>query len=215
VGTSNNGKVSTLIEHFNGTSWSVSQNVPSPGVDAELDGVAATSPTNAWAVGQFTPVGGNQTALILHWNGSTWQQQDSTFPAGTFSSLGAVAATSATDAWAVGFDPGLQPLILHFNGTAWARKPAPPLGSGTGSLAGVVASSTSNAWAVGSTFDGFTHRYLVEHWDGANWTTVSTRTAETFLGAVAGTSGGFWAVGASNADAGPSNPEQALALHCC
>ena len=90
-----------------------------------------------------------------------------------------------------------------------------PLSSGTGQLAGVTASSTSNAWAVGSTFDGFTHRNLIMHWDGVSWTTVSTRTAETFLGGVAGTSGGFWAVGASNADAGPSHPEQAATLHCC
>jgi hypothetical protein len=214
AGTTNNGKITTLIEHWNGTQWSVVPS-PSPGIDAELSGVAATSASDAWAVGQFTPVGGNQTTLILHWNGSTWQQVDSSIPAGTFSSLGTVNATSTTNAWAAGFTDGLQPLILHWNGTAWQQAPTPPLSSGTGQVAGVTASSASNAWAVGSTFDGSAHRNLVLHWDGSAWTRVSSPdlTASDFLGNVANSAGGFWAVGASNAD-GPG-AEQALAIHCC
>jgi len=178
--------------------------------------VAATSASNAWAVGQFTPAGGNQTTLILHWDGSTWQQVDSSIPASTFSSLATVAATSTANAWAAGFTDGLQPVILHWNGTAWQQSPTPPLSSGTGQVAGVTASSATNAWAVGSTFDGFSHRNLVLHWDGSVWTRVSSPdfTGSDFLGPVAVTStGGFWTVGASNAD-GPA-PEQAIAIHCC
>jgi hypothetical protein len=217
VGNTNNGKITTLIEHWNGAQWSV---VPSPspgsGFDDELSGVAGTSATDAWAVGQFTPAGGNQTALILHWDGTAWKQVDSSIPAGSFSSLGSVAATSTTNAWAAGFTDGLQPLILHWNGTAWQQAPTPPLSSGTGQVAGVSASTASNAWAVGSTFDGFTHRNLVLHWDGSAWSRVTSPdfTASDFLGNVhATTNGGFWAVGASNAD-GPG-PEQAIAIHCC
>jgi len=79
----------------------------------------------------------------------------------------------------------------------------------------VTASSATNAWAVGSTFDGFSHRNLVLHWDGSTWTRVTSPdfTASDFLGNVTTSPGGFWTVGASNAD-GP-DPEQALAIHCC
>jgi hypothetical protein len=79
----------------------------------------------------------------------------------------------------------------------------------------VQAVSATNAWAVGSTFDGSAHRNLVLHWDGSAWTRVSSPdlTASDFLGSVANSAGGFWAVGASNA--GGPGPEQALAIHCC
>ncbi len=53
-----------------------------------LNGVAATSTTNAWAV-------------IEHWNGKTWTVQPTPNPGG-MASLSQVAASSATTAWAVG-----------------------------------------------------------------------------------------------------------------
>jgi hypothetical protein len=217
VGNTDNGPVKTLIEHWDGTSWTV---VPSPspgsGFDDELSGVAATSATNIWAVGQFTPVGGNQTALILHFDGTSWKQVPSSIADGTFSSLAAVAVTSPTNAWATGFDEHSQPLMLHWDGTAWQRASIPPLSSGTGELAGVTASSASNAWAVGSTFDGFAHQNLVLHWDGSAWTRITSPnfTGSDFLGNVVGTpNGGFWTVGADNAD--DLGPEQVIAIHCC
>jgi hypothetical protein len=59
-----------------------------------LSGVAATSASNAWAVGG---------ALILHWNGKTWKRVPSPSSA---AGLSGVAATSATNAWAVGGSSG-------------------------------------------------------------------------------------------------------------
>ncbi len=55
----------TLIEHWNGTAWT---RVPSPNpADAGnfLHGVAATSPADAWAVGQANYTG-HEDPLILH-----------------------------------------------------------------------------------------------------------------------------------------------------
>ena len=37
-----------------------------------LDGVAATSQTNAWAVGYFNNFGGLDRTMALHWNGTAW-----------------------------------------------------------------------------------------------------------------------------------------------
>ena len=58
--------------------------------------MAATSATNAWAVGS------NGTTLIAHWNGTAWKQQSSPDPGSRATFLDGVAAISATNAWAVG-----------------------------------------------------------------------------------------------------------------
>ena len=65
---------STLIEHWEGTAWTVVPS-PSPGTDASfLFGVRAATPTSIWAVGEVNNSGA-VTALVLHWNGATWAQQ--------------------------------------------------------------------------------------------------------------------------------------------
>ena len=60
----------SLIEHWNGTQWTV---VPSPNPSSTLNvlnAVAAVSANNVWAVG-IAPTGSNPI-LIIHWNGSVW-----------------------------------------------------------------------------------------------------------------------------------------------
>ncbi len=55
----------TLIEHWNGTAWSVNSSLVVTGSAAQLNGVVDLSPANAWAVGL-----GSGGALLEHWNGS-------------------------------------------------------------------------------------------------------------------------------------------------
>jgi hypothetical protein len=55
---------------------------------------------------------------VVHWDGTAWRRVPSPSP-GTFASLSGVAATSATNAWAVGGADAGKTLILHWNGTAW------------------------------------------------------------------------------------------------
>ena len=43
---------------------------PSPGNDTAINGVTATSATNAWAVGTFGLAG---DVWILRWNGTAWK----------------------------------------------------------------------------------------------------------------------------------------------
>jgi hypothetical protein len=62
----------TLIEHWNGTAWSVVAS-PSTGTDDNLTGVTAVSTTNIWAVGYAIPSGAsNGQTLTLNWNGTAW-----------------------------------------------------------------------------------------------------------------------------------------------
>jgi hypothetical protein len=165
-----------LIEHWNGRAWKV-QASPTPfffkDQSIQLSGVAATSSTNAWAVGYYAQLRGERETrtLIEHWNGRSWKVQASPKPRGfqRYNELSAVAATSSTDAWAVGAARN-RTLIEHWNGKAWKIQASPKLR--LSALSGVAATSSRNAWAVGkyntTPYDG-SGRALIEHWNGRAW----------------------------------------------
>jgi hypothetical protein len=93
----------TLVDRWNGKAWKV-QRSPGPGGSgnfAVLSGVAATSATNAWTVGQ-TYNGSVHQTVVEHWNGKAWKVQRSPNPSTTVNILNGVAATS-TNGWAVGY----------------------------------------------------------------------------------------------------------------
>jgi hypothetical protein len=120
------GRFSTMIYHWNGAAWSKVAH-PDPGAGGALFAVTALSRADAWAVGSSCGPHHCATSrtLILHWNGSTWSKVASPSP-GTGSDLADVAATSPSNAWAVGENcrTTVSPcsrLILHWNGTAWAK----------------------------------------------------------------------------------------------
>jgi hypothetical protein len=63
---------STLIEHYNGQSWTIVPS-PSPGTGAALTGVTTSNATNSvWAVGNEAGSSGQVQTLTLNWNGNTW-----------------------------------------------------------------------------------------------------------------------------------------------
>ncbi len=125
----------------------------------QLVGVAAVSPSSAWAVGVAGDggIGGTGSAvgnrpLTLRWNGTAWTRVPSPNP-GTDSQINDVAAASAGSAWAVGWTTysaasTTTPLILRWNGTAWTRVPSPNLGPDS-VLLSVTATSADSAWAAG------------------------------------------------------------------
>ncbi len=154
---------STLIEHWNGRHWTV-QPSASPGGYDELAAVAATSPGNAWAVGYYSSESPTEPdeALIEHWDGSRWQIQPS--PSLGVGELYGVAATSPSNAWAVGADVN-GVVIEHWDGKAWRLQASPQLGIGT--LFSVTATSPRNAWAVG--YGNAGAKILIEHWNGRHW----------------------------------------------
>jgi len=87
--------------------------------------------------------------------------------------LADVAATSAADAWAVGYSAH-GPLILHWNGTAWKRAPL-PAALGGGEFVGVAATSRTNAWAILNPQNGGLGRGIqarIVHWNGRRWGVV-------------------------------------------
>jgi hypothetical protein len=191
-----------LVAHWNGTAWTKVRLRTS----IDLSGVAAISPTDVWAVGNVvnsrTGVG---TGRILHWNGSAWSQTG--FP-GPASSLSAIVATSATNAWAVGYKhKGGQVLALHWNGHSWRTTRTPRI---AGDLESVSATSARNAWAVGivgnggGTGVGPTNTALILHWNGSAWRRVAAhlpRTLGNLRGVTVISASDAWAVGCTGCSA--------------
>ena len=163
---------SSLIEHWNGSQWSV---IPSPNPSATLNilsAVAAVSTNDVWAVG-FAPTSSG-SILILHWNGAAWSVTPNPISPMTLTNLAALAVISANDVWAVG--TGLigdedATATLHWDGSIWSVVPSPNVGPEVdNTLAGVAAVASNDVWTVG--FSGF--GTLAEHWNGTSWSVVDT-----------------------------------------
>jgi Phosphoesterase family len=113
----------TLIEHFDGTVWSV---VPSPSPGAQqniLYGVAAVTDSDVWAVGGEQDSNGLWHTLTEHWDGSEWSVVDAIDPGVNGNQLYAVKALATNNVYAVGQQAGTgfpnQALIEHWNGKSW------------------------------------------------------------------------------------------------
>jgi hypothetical protein len=209
--SSSGGGALTLIEHWNGTTWSVVSS-PTPNNNAVLNGVVAISAKNVWAVGYtFSSVlsgGSVQQTLIEQWNGSTWSVVSSPNVGPGNNQLNGVIALSPSLAWAVGYSVQQngppQTLSEYWNGTQWSFVTNPNQGT-FHSLSGVAARSTSDVWAVGqyvtssNNFDT-----LTEHWNGSAWSIIpspnSMSQLNDLLGVAVIAANNVWAVGNSNAD---------------
>lgn len=143
----------TLIEHWNGSVWSVVSS-PSPSAQTNaLSGVAAVNPTDVWAVGRYRTAGGHNRALIEHWNGAQWTVAPLSRPSLPDSSLAAVSAANGAGVWAggtYGSPGGQRALVEHWNGVRWSTQtpPSPDLGA---QLSGIWAGgSPRSVWIAGS-----------------------------------------------------------------
>jgi len=124
-----NGPTLTLIEHYDGSEWSV---VPSPNVGPNsmfqsnrLFGITAVSSTDIWAFGSYFAASGDgsQKTLLLHWDGTAWSIARSPNPTkGDFLSdvLFAGVEASPGNVWIVGDEtefvqgaPSTGSLALH------------------------------------------------------------------------------------------------------
>jgi hypothetical protein len=89
-----------IAEHWNGTSWTIVPSASFPTTEgAGLDSVHVISPTDAWAVGGDSE-GPNDVPFLLHWDGTSWQQQAQ--PDANVRALG--AGPSRGNVWAAGTD---------------------------------------------------------------------------------------------------------------
>jgi hypothetical protein len=192
-----------LIEHWDGSSWTILRSPPRRGT-AQLYGVTALSPTNAWAVGYYGAHVGLNRTFMLHWNGAAWAQVTIPHP-GLYSALWGIAAVSPRNVWAVGgylprprsHRSNYRTLVLHWNGTKW-RQVSSPTPHTAGQLSAVAVVGRNNVWAVGGYRNGAGPRPFTEHWNGRSWRIVPALVGQgaqglTSLAVVTRTD--IWAVG--------------------
>jgi hypothetical protein len=170
VGSGENmsNQVQTLVEHWNGTNWTIvaSPNPPVPAADAVLASVRAVTATDVWAAGYYISGTSITQVLIEHWNGTAWSIVPSANVGTSDNFINRLAVRAANDIWAVGvYHIGAQTfgLIEHWDGTSWTVTPNPNPGSLVNQFYGAVALAPGDAWAVGSTGNGAGNQTLTEH----------------------------------------------------
>src|SRR5947209_5075930 len=116
----NNGAAQTLVEHWDGNTWSV---VPSPNAGTNLNklqGISALTANDVWAVGfYFYSNAGIEQTLVEHWDGTAWSVVPSPNVGTNLNRLYGVAAVSSNDIWAGGYfyyyyGDSLRPLTEHY-----------------------------------------------------------------------------------------------------
>jgi hypothetical protein len=185
--------------HWNGTAWSLVA-TPSLGVSAALQGVSASTATDAWAVG-FSVLGRHDdSTLTEHWNGTAWSVNTSSVVTGYAADLTGVVDLSPSNAWAVGVG-GTGTLLEHWNGPTWSVVTVPDPDFSPGAGEAISASSASDIWLVGTTFNLTTDTTVAEalHFNGTAWAVVPMQQPGTntpTIGAVTAVSAtSAWAVG--------------------
>ena len=182
----------------------VNQDSPNPidTFDARLNGVEVITPSDIWAVGNYTAPAGpglglDQYSLAMHFDGSDWTIVPSPSPGpapGVVSvDLKAVAAVDSNDVWAAGSKRdngpggwlGRHSVALHWNGTQWADAGIPQPGGGSSPFQGasgdkvhdVAAISSDDVWFVGQWFKFLPNDAVVWpgaaiHFDGSNFEVI-------------------------------------------
>ena len=182
-----NGAVETLIEHWDGSSWTV---VPSPNANNTgnvLFSISATSPNDIWAVGDQVAPGIEVRTLALHFDGTTWSVVPTPNPVGgsnlDLNVLTSLVTVAPNDVTAVGFTlANFTELTMaqHWDGTSWTVVSTPNQSATAGSfntLRGVTAVNAHDLYAVGFFADSATagqQLTLILHFDGTTWTIVDS-----------------------------------------
>src|SRR5215216_490195 len=199
----------SLIQRWNGTSWTIVSS-PNPGtIGNSLLGVEAAAPNDIWAVGWKNSGDGLQS-LLLHYNGSAWTEGAGVPRVGTGdNALTGISVISNDDVWATGYyvdGTQYKTLTLHYNGTTWSHVPSSNGADGTNILMGIDASSPTDAWAVGFEYRAALDHYVAstQQWNGSGWSALpsaiskdSMQESAMFDVAKAPNTSQVWAVGRS------------------
>jgi len=215
------GPIPSLIEHWDGSTWSVVNN-PNPGtIDDRFFGVRAMASNDVWAVGsQSNSVNTNiSSTLVEHWNGSAWSVVHSPNVGSGANVLNGVTTLSATDAWAAGYwsnkgSTANFSLIEHWDGVSWKVVKHPDPSTYEDRFFQVGATSANDIWAVGNHYtngsQGPVHT-LIEHWDGTQWSVVKSVNVQSsddnLSGVVALSTSDVWAVGQFSKLGGAGNAQ--------
>jgi hypothetical protein len=171
----------TLIESWNGTSWSI---VSSPNhggsTSSYLEGVSCSSATNCTAVGDYETNSGVQDSLIESWTGGAWSIVSSPNTSNGAALEGVSCPTNITNycaavGSALDSSGTAQMVIESWNGTAWSITPNPTFDGGVIGQQAVSCTSATFCEAVGAYYnDELVIVTLVDTWNGTDWSLTSS-----------------------------------------
>jgi hypothetical protein len=164
----------TLIETWNGTTWSVAHS-KNAGRDSTLSGVSCLSASSCTAVGSWVSKHALARPLIESWDGTAWSIVPNPGPVNAHTNLAGISCTAGDACMAVGY-AGSNPsttLAESWNGTAWSVVPTPSPARALNDLSGVSCTTADSCTAAGSSWAGSgSTKTLIESWDGPAWTIV-------------------------------------------
>ena len=190
------GRVIALTLHWNGAAWTRVAAALPKGTLSALSTVAAAGPDDVWA-GGYSYANGRHRAFVEHWDGARWAKVP--FPRSkAISYVSSLSALPSGEAWAAGEDNGVGH-VARWDGLRWTTVPRPNVGTGRNVLSKIVARAPDDVWVAGYVSDPSAgNRMLIQHWNGAGWTTETAPDVGTYaslLGFTALPSGRLWAVG--------------------
>src|SRR6266487_833474 len=189
----------TVIEHWNGATWSLVRSPNATNGYNLLNGVAVVAANDVWTVGFSSDSNFINHSLTLHWNGAAWTIVPT--PSVNDDILFAVDAIASNDVWATGRSRPSgedRTLTLHWNGSAWNIVPSPNDSTDDNTLFGVATVASNDVWAVGN---AGSLKTLAIHWDGASWSVIPAAaldpndTNPVLVGIVALSSDNIWTAG--------------------
>jgi len=202
-----------LIEHWNGTEWSVTKvahPLPTSSSSGSFHGLSCITASNCQAVGNYF-IGKRIFPLSERWNGTEWSIVKIPWRTKNDAQLSGIACVSVSDCVAVGHRRFATPLTLieHWDGRGWSTdvSPNPALdGPNDGVyLEGVSCVSATDCMAAGYHGAG-PKEPLFEHWNGVIWSIVtspvSAYTDAQMSGISCTSTGDCYASGDSYADGG-------------
>jgi hypothetical protein len=174
VGTTYDGVIRTLIEHWNGRAWSRSSVLTGR---RSLRGVSCVSRSFCMAVGGQSRGPDTSVPLVERWNGKQWSAIASPKKGSLRSLLTAVSCVSPTWCAAVGlyavpapYYSGSRTLVELWNGKTWRIVASPnTAGKKNRTVALNSVDCVSPTWCMAGGY-GQRAGALIEHWNGRAWT---------------------------------------------
>jgi hypothetical protein len=160
----------TLIEHWDGNSWST---VAAPNSSSTqnnyLYSVSCDSTSDCWAAGDYFD-GTVFRTLIQRWDGSSWTVVTTPNTIATEDNyLSGVTCNSGSDCWVAGSahdgSTGThQTLLQHWDGSSWTLVQSPNPGAQTNILNAITCNSSADCWAGGYFLGTTIYQTLIEHY---------------------------------------------------
>lgn len=191
-----------LVDHWNGTTWSsMTLTTPVGLLTPIIHRLWGAASDDIWAVGWAEPQGppSDQPPVpaVYRWNGTAWtfcKTSDAcAVPSSTI--IMSIFGLAANDIWVVANDGA-----YHWDGATWTKK-STGMVTGPSTALSIWCAATDDCWAVGN---DSSLNVLLQHWNGAAWSTPPHTAINGTLASVYGfSSTDVWAVGNSNSAAAP------------